>query len=377
LIGMTETPLTRALLVLVGFSTFAAACDRAMDAGEATPLLVPSGARILASRQQSPVSIAVDGTNVYWLTLGTTSKLIPTGKSADLYSDGQVLACAISGCMNAPTVLASGRTQTDRQLPVPLVTDGTNVYWSDQTPLSAGGLWSCSVAGCNDSPQMIGSALPEAMAIYGGALFWTELAAEVFTCPVSDCSAPTALWSAGFSPCATGVVADASGVYWPTVATESIMKCAAGGCANAPTVVMSTDSAIAGEVAALEQITTDADHVYFTDGNPQIGMILACAKSGCGPQPILLAGGLNAPMAIATDGVDVYWTETGEAFVNGQSINGAGLVRRCAVGGCNGAPVTIASGLTAPVGIAVDDNNVYWAEAGTGAADGRIWIAPK
>ena len=116
----------------------------------------------------------------------------------------------------------------------------------------------------------------------------------------------------------------------------------------------------------------------FTDGNSgQVGMILACAKSGCGATPTVLAGGLDAPIAIATDGINVYWTEVGPDYLAGGPVTGTGLVRKCAVTGCGNAPTDVATGLTSPGAIALDDANVYWTEMGTTADGGKIWKAPK
>jgi hypothetical protein len=75
-------------------------------------------------------------------------------------------------------------------------------------------------------------------------------------------------------------------------------------------------------------------------------------------------------MGIVTDGLSVYWTETGNGV-------GSGLVRKCSVTGCANVPTNIATGLNGPVGIAVDDRYVYWTETGTSAADGNVWMAPK
>jgi hypothetical protein len=66
------------------------------------------------------------------------------------------------------------------------------------------------------------------------------------------------------------------------------------------------------------------------------------------------------------------------AAVSAQTfVEGTGVVRRCAVTGCNGVPETFAANLTNPVAIAVGANAVFWVEAGNGADTGRIWAAAK
>lgn len=48
---------------------------------------------------------------------------------------------------------------------------------------------------------------------------------------------------------------------------------------------------------------------------------------------------------------------------------------RCAIGGCNGSPAVLASGQESPSGIALDANNVYWADFGSPdvhSTDGRV-----
>ena len=68
-------------------------------------------------------------------------------------------------------------------------------------------------------------------------------------------------------------------------------------------------------------------------------------------------------MAIATDGVNVYWVAQ-----SGTAADAPGQVLRCPVNGCNDAPETVATkadaGLFAQPAIAVDATNVYWVSAG-------------
>ena len=343
------------------------------------PMLAPV---VLASKQQAPWAIAVDGVNVYWMNLGK-SETIGSEKPVPLWKDGQVMACAIGGCADKPTVLASGRSVepgTDLS-PAALVTDGENVYWSDATSGSAlsWAVFKCAVAGCNDAPTVITPNAAVGLAVHAGKLYWTDGGGHVSACDVSGCPAagPTALRAPNsISEVSFAIAADATGIYWANQPHSEILHCALDGCADGPTLLDAQDVQDANLVAAVEQLALDEHNVYFVDANPlQRGMILACPKSGCSGNATVLADGLSRPMGVVSDGVNVYWTESGDDHPHGEVVKGAGSVRKCAVAGCNDAPTTIASGLTSPLGIAVDDAFVYWTEAdGDG---GRISKASK
>jgi hypothetical protein len=121
----------------------------------------------------------------------------------------------------------------------------------------------------------------------------------------------------------------------------------------------------AKEAVATFDLAIDADHVYLADRNASgFGMILKCAKTGCGDQPIVLASGLDAPMAVATDGLRVYWLE-------------GNRVRRCATSGCGNAPATLATGVGNLAALALDGSHAYVADTGSSWSDGRIWKVHK
>jgi hypothetical protein len=338
-----------------------------MGTPDATPV---TGPVVIAAGQQAPVAIAVDGASVYWMNLGTNATTDP--KAPLSWTGGQVLKCPVAGCGGAPVALASNLAQgPSTAAPAPFVSDGVSVYWSDD---SGPRIVKCAVAGCGGEPEVIGPQGAQGRAVFQQNFYWTEFSAELYACPIAGCgSSEATLWSAGFSPCDVGVAVDASGIYWVAQAPNTLFSCPLGGCGGAPTVLMAGSP----DVADVRQVALDANNVYFTDGNPQIGMILACAKSGCGAAPTILASGLDAPVAIATDGIDVYWTETGPDFAAGQPVIGTGLIRKCGVAGCGNAPTNVATGLTSPGAIALDDANVYWTEGGTAADAGKIWKAPK
>ena len=106
-------------------------------------------------------------------------------------------------------------------------------------------------------------------------------------------------------------------------------------------------------------IAGDSTNVYWVDSSGGSGAVLRCALGGCGGAPTTIASGslTNNPVDVAVGGSAVYWT-------NG----GAGTVTDCATSGCGGSEITIASSQAGPLGIAVDATNVYWTDSGSSNA---------
>src|SRR5690349_1743653 len=69
----------------------------------------------------------------------------------------------------------------------------------------------------------------------------------------------------------------------------------------------------------------------------------ACAPDACVPQLLSSTPGLYLP-GVAVDANNVYWT-TGNSLL------------KCALGGCNGQPTTLVSGLGNAVAVATDGVN--------------------
>jgi hypothetical protein len=129
------------------------------------------------------------------------------------------------------------------------------------------------------------------------------------------------------------------------------MRCpVSGACAN-PFVLADGQS-------STSRLAIDAKSVYWINAGTQAnnytdGVLAKCDIVGCGGQPTMLAPATvsaysaPAPVGLAADGTNVYWTE-------------AGSVLACAAQGCNNKPTTLASGQWGGGGIAVDATNVYF-----------------
>jgi hypothetical protein len=67
---------------------------------------------VLATNQEDPWELVVDGTSVYW---------------TNYVASGTVVKCAIGGCNGTPTVLASGQGG-----PLGIAIDETSLYWATE-----------------------------------------------------------------------------------------------------------------------------------------------------------------------------------------------------------------------------------------------------
>jgi hypothetical protein len=334
----------------------------------------------IASEQGLPAGIVVDKTNLYWVNLGTA--IVPS-KGNNLFSDGGVMQCPIRDCTN-PVALVTGINQvyTNAQ-PFGIAVDSLNVYFYVSGSDTAGDfnpsslqLKACAVGGCGGMPRVLGGAPPNlqpyGLAAASGKVIWG-------TDPIEACSASlgcadptnapviTLALEAGNFPAA--VATDGRDVYWgvnPEVnAAPGIVRCALGGCGENPTTVCSEP---AGSWAAPLALALDAANVYWTDNQ---GGVWRCSRKGTSGAATALAAGRQGALAIATDGIDVYWTEGG-TFPIEVPYDRPGGVFKCAVNGCGGNPTTVASDQGVPMGIAVDATSVYW----TQFSGGRItrWV---
>jgi hypothetical protein len=330
-------------------------------------------ANTLATGQHAPIALAADGRNVYWLNWGMTGTTGTGGGKRPVISvlSAQVLECAVGGCNNRPTVLATlpaaGEVGGLPLAPSALAVDSTNVYWT-----TGDSVLTCAIGGCGCSPTVVvgGLTQPPGVTVAAGRLFWSVWAngspytGQVQTCTTTGCANVTTLAGGQGGP--LGLTADDSNVYWADTygpnGGGSISACAVAGCNGAPTLM----SAVGTPDGNPRNLTSDATRLFWTDGT---GGIVQCAKADCaGTQITLVAGHNNLDVgAIAIDATDVYWRDTN--------------IYKCAIDGCNGTPTLVATASADSFQwdgtLAVDATRVYWTESGATTDDDRIVWAAK
>jgi len=339
-------------------------CETACSGGTCTPTLLANGLG-------APHGILINGAQLYVANNGSINV------QSMSKSDG-------TGLKN----YASSQLFPDR-----LAASATTLFWTDNTnsPHPAGGRIEEEYfdgSFCNTQTQStfcyIADDLPSpyGIAVQGDTLFVTTTAStnnagagcasdswvnSVLTCSASlGCYAPSCATSGGPGVIASGqtklgsVAADTKNVYWADTGAHTVRFC------PQPTCGVPQTFAQLATTASPFDVFTDGKTVYFTDRTGST--LYACPSTGCAGNPTVLASNIDDPLLIAADAKAVYVT----SYAGGTP--GKGSIVGCALP-CQSGVTTVATGLKAPYGIALDSSYVYWSEegsAGNASTDGAV-----
>ena len=260
--------------------------------------------------------------------------------------------------MCEPIIIASGL-----ETPSGIAVDGANVYF---TLYLAGTVETCPLTGCAGAPKILsaGNDEPNDIKVDATNLYWASEGSgvglgSIKRCALPGCSSPTTLGSGSI---VDWVATDANNVYWTSTYDGFAYSCPIAGCGG-------TGTPIASNLTVPWHITADATNVYIAVWNGSLnapatngGVIGKCPVGGCTGAPTQLSKSENQPYQIAVDTDYVYWA--------GFKDN---TIKRCAIAGCPTGATVIASGEGGPSGIAVDDKYVYW----TNYSSGTVRVCAK
>ena len=301
------------------------------------------------------VAIAVDSTNIYWADnngdAGAINKLSKTVTHS-----------------TTPTAVASGAVA---QNVGGVACDGTYVYWTNKT---TGQVNRALPTGKGLTTLATAQSTPDWIASNGTVVAWADEGTnQLMAVSVNSDGglAPTVLnptGDQGTQP--AGIAIDNSNVYYVSTETggSGVVQFASIREAGAPSLV---------GFGTYVGIAVDSNNVYWTGGISN-QLVSQNAKSGTvGTAKTIAssaAGALLCPLAIASDGTNVYFMDQGSATCAPDSESSTGALYRVPVGNTGPLGAPLVSGLVNPQGLAVDSTTVFWV---TGGATGSVMKLAK
>jgi hypothetical protein len=283
------------------------------------------GVIVLEDGLLGPDAIAVDTEYVYFTTNNP-----PSGPSTAGFvsKDGMQHGTPVTGVLGAPAIASPG----------------SGAYAATWAGTSQGTLYTFSGG---TAATVVGTVMDTTLgvAVWGATVYFTTTGSKAWMIPPGGM--PVVLSSA--AGIASGpIVADSTGVYWPTTTDHMVSAGLTGG---NPTQLCTV-------AASVNAVTTDSSFVYWTD---QSGGVYRVSKNSDAGTPETLNGGNGTPAyGIAVDNAgDVYFAQ------------GSQVLRIVFPFGAP--PTVLAGGLSHPRGVALDGTFVYVAEQGTpSTSDGSI-----
>jgi len=324
-------------------------CGHSCQGGTCTAGLCPA-AQIAQATNGSVQGIAVDDTHVFWTS--------PSGGIFDRALGGTAMTGVLPQTPN----------------PYAIAVTATNLFWTDLStqsvyeevnPDNSSGstfVWSLAPDGSVGAakPVAIAVDVPQSPDAGGGAMsnvYWVD--AELGTVNQAPQAGGNVIVLARNQAQPQAIAVDLDHVYWVNGGSGGI------GTVNSVPIGGGTVTTLATGQSKPVGIAVDPSytHIYWISGvnahdQPSVSSVLSLAIGAPpGTPPTVLASGYGSPMGIAVDDEYVYWTNYTDGTVVKTRTSG------------EGAPYTLASGSTNcnnPAAIVVKDNTVYWANQGNG-----------
>jgi hypothetical protein len=279
-------------------------------------------------------SIVVDSTNVYWIDETTTGYLYTP----------QVQYCPVTGCGTTPSTLAAATVSFGEIQPYEgLVVTSSNAYFADgstsidTSPLT-GGTGTGTLFSSNGSYNT-------PMVADSSNLYWIdENTYAIYSCPLgTTCGSPTTIVSTGSYTTASAIAVSGASVYF-ILPYSGLYSAPASGGAVSPTLVCSYFSSSSTLVVA-------GGYAYYADG---YSAVYACPLTGGTASTYYLDS--MEPSTVATDGINLYWTE---------ATYPTGSIQKCALGATCTTPTLVVSGIQEVGDIAVGAKEIFWVSSGS------------
>jgi hypothetical protein len=285
------------------------------------------------------VGLAIDSTFIYWADseAGAINKV-----STALTHTG------------TPTPVVSGVDVRNVQ---GIATDGTYVYWTNKS--AAGAVYRALPTGAGLTTLASNQSQPDWIASNGTTVAWTnQTGNQVMTAPVTSDGgvAPKQLNLTGEQGTVpAGIAIDSANVYYAA-------KTAGGGLAESVPLVGGGPVSELG-AATFVGIAADSNYVYWTGGSANPSVYQNTKAGTPTTEKTIAAGALICPLAITSDGANVYFLDQGTIACAPPGTDG-GALYRIPIGNGGALPAPLVRGLIDPQAIAVDGTAVYWVTGG-------------
>ena len=299
------------------------------------PQLQATTQPVLLTSADEGISLAVDGSNVYWQGPGGSIFDCPLGgcpggqptQLTSLVGATTLLQSLVTAGGDVIFVSEAGVTSLDPRAPSPattlypsaqgtvsaLATDGAELYLVASAGTDGGEstatVVACPIHGACSSPRTLYTSTfgLGPLAVAGSDVYFVEYgdSAEIRAVPSGGGSPRTLCQHPNEGPAYALVVAGGYAYVTGVAGPTSIVRCAIAGAGGWGT--FTHDDAPYG-------LATDGANLYWTNYVPTTGSVAGCALGPSCPASTLVATGQASPFAIALSPASVFWTTSTSVY---------------------------------------------------------------